>query len=378
MRLRVISSNSTYYWSVTSAAPAKPYLQISNQYLPLTTATISGVKFKVQSGNTSYRACVYQSGYYNTTSSAVGNLSSTTALTTKSTSGYKTTTSASNFQTTGLINTVTTTDKCTIAKSLGITGYTVYIYTNASYTASRVRSQYGARSYIHSDYGDLPFYPITKNATDILQKCGGITETRAGYGFLISTSFFGTAATLTEWVSCTNGYTYSTTLTSSSYTQSGGYELNSLYFTSTFTYNAPWYRCVSYTNTFYRLGTTSSTTSGNAYRQTNVGGYLRSTWITNSSTSTIYTLNGVTSKSGPAWSESYTWQTSRMTVASKSAMQKYENFTYRWDWYDEGSFVDIFTTGNVTSTRKQTVTTSTLTCSSTSGYSGKLSSSKWA
>ena len=378
MRLQVISSNSTYYWSVTNAAPAKPYLQISNQYLPLTTATISGVKFKVQSGNTSYRACVYQSGYYNTTSSAVGNLSSTTALTTKSTSGYKTTTSASNYQTTGLINTVTASDKCTIARSLGITGYTVYSYTNASYTASRVRSQAGARSYIDSDYGYLAFYPITKNATDILQKCGGITETRNGYGLFISTSFFGTAATLTQWVSCSNGYTYTTTLVSNSYTQSGGYYISSLYLTSTFTYNAPWYRCVSYTNTFYRLGTTSSTTSRDVYRQTNVGGYLRSTWFTNSSTSTIYTLNGVTSNSGPAWSASDTWQTSRMTVGTTPGIQKYENFTYRWDWYSEVSFVDIFTTGNVTLTRKQTVTTSTLTCSSTSGYSGKLSSSKWA
>ena len=87
MRLQVVSSNSTYYWSVTNAAPAKPYLQISNQYLPLTTATRSGVKLKVQSGNTTYRAAVYESGYYNTTSAAVGNLSSTTALTRASTSG---------------------------------------------------------------------------------------------------------------------------------------------------------------------------------------------------------------------------------------------------------------------------------------------------
>ena len=87
MRLQVVSSNSTYYWSVTNAAPAKPYLQISNQYLPLTTATRAGIKLKVQSGNTTYRAAVYESGYYNTTSAAVGNLSSTTALTRASTSG---------------------------------------------------------------------------------------------------------------------------------------------------------------------------------------------------------------------------------------------------------------------------------------------------
>ena len=87
MRLQVVSSNSTYYWSVTNAAPAKPYLQISNQYLPLTTATRSGVKLKIQSGNATYRAAVYESGYYNTTSNAVGNLSSTTALTRASTSG---------------------------------------------------------------------------------------------------------------------------------------------------------------------------------------------------------------------------------------------------------------------------------------------------
>jgi len=91
MRLQVINGNSTYYWSVTNVAPAKPYLQISNQYLPLTTATTTGVKFKVQSGNTSYRAAIYNSGTYKTTSTAVGNLSSTTALTKASTVTYTTT-----------------------------------------------------------------------------------------------------------------------------------------------------------------------------------------------------------------------------------------------------------------------------------------------
>lgn len=91
MRLQVVSSNSTYYWSVTNAVPAKPYLPIASgantYYIPLTTATRAGIKLKVQSGNTTYRAAVYESGYYNTTSAAVGNLSSTTALTRASTSG---------------------------------------------------------------------------------------------------------------------------------------------------------------------------------------------------------------------------------------------------------------------------------------------------
>ena len=99
MRLQVANSTTTVYYSVTNAAPAKPYLQISNQYLPLTTATLQGIKLKVQSGTTTYRACTYQSGYYNTTSAAVGNLSSTTALTRSSISGYATRSSISGYAT---------------------------------------------------------------------------------------------------------------------------------------------------------------------------------------------------------------------------------------------------------------------------------------
>lgn len=91
MRLCAQNSTATKYFSLTNVAPAKPYLQVSNSYLPLvsTNSTIAGVKLSVVSGNASYRALDYQSGsgYYNTTSAAVGNLSSTTALTRASTSG---------------------------------------------------------------------------------------------------------------------------------------------------------------------------------------------------------------------------------------------------------------------------------------------------
>lgn len=87
MRLSISNATATKVISVTNVAPAKPYLNINGYYVPLTTATIAGTKVKIQSGTVTYRACEYQSGYYNTTSAAVGNLSSTTALTRVSTSG---------------------------------------------------------------------------------------------------------------------------------------------------------------------------------------------------------------------------------------------------------------------------------------------------
>ena len=87
MRLSISNTTATKVISVTNVAPAKPYLNINGYYVPVTTATIAGTKVKIQSGTVTYRACEYQSGYYNTTSAAVGNLSSTTALTRVSTSG---------------------------------------------------------------------------------------------------------------------------------------------------------------------------------------------------------------------------------------------------------------------------------------------------
>ena len=99
MRLQVANSTTTMYYSVTNAVPAKPYLPITSgantYYLPLTTASLAGIKLKVESGTLTYRAMTYQSGYYNTTSAAVGNLSSTTALTRSSTSATLTRSSTS-------------------------------------------------------------------------------------------------------------------------------------------------------------------------------------------------------------------------------------------------------------------------------------------
>ena len=131
MRLQVVSSNSTYYWSVTNAAPAKPYLQISNQYLPLTTATRAGIKLKVQSGNTTYRAAVYESGYYNTTSAAVGNLSSTTALTRASTSGTtyltRASTSGTNYGTRASTSATLTRASTSATLTRASTSNTIYL-----------------------------------------------------------------------------------------------------------------------------------------------------------------------------------------------------------------------------------------------------------
>lgn len=127
MYLRVSSNGATTSstsYSLTNAAPAKPYLQIqtgtTKWYLPLTTATVAGTRLSIKSGTSTYRPLVYST--YKTTSTAVGNMSSTTALT-KVTSVY--------------YNTSTwwaMTNRTIINRSNTTLGSLMYTMTNASYT----------------------------------------------------------------------------------------------------------------------------------------------------------------------------------------------------------------------------------------------------
>ena len=421
MRLRVISSDSTYYWSVTNAAPAKPYLQISNQYLPLTTATISGVKFKVQSGNTSYRACVYQSGYYNTTSSAVGNLSSTTALTRKSTSGYETAVSTvSNNSTTmktftyeGRFSTQSNSsslnDRYGIVRILNDQAYRAV----ARYETTATSPTYGTQirgNYWVGDYG-----PDYRTVTDPAQNIYHITEVTAltvshnvmgasravvsmpygprlhaaGYmvsgqmGYtsyvtltngntLTSSTWIGnTADTETRWL--TNIIGRSTTWTFNVTTWSTNSTKDCATIITEWTYYPPgqqWGEYVNKTSYIYLRSTytyvSTNKVTVTATRNTNMN-YLNGTYTD---------LTYIATKSG-FWGNT-TRESTVTWITDTYSNTKTSKATISGGWHVTVTFEDVGVSTSTVITSTQKVTTSTLTCSSTSGYSGKLSSSKWA
>ena len=91
MNLKVSNSVTTKTYALTNAAPAKPYLNVSNSFLPLTTNTTSGLKLKVTKNNNTYRALEYgtvsSSDTFYTSANVSDGLSSTTGLTRVSTSG---------------------------------------------------------------------------------------------------------------------------------------------------------------------------------------------------------------------------------------------------------------------------------------------------
>lgn len=220
MRLQVVSSNSTYYWSVTNAAPAKPYLQISNQYLPLTTATRAGIKLKVQSGNTTYRAAVYESGYYNTTSVAVGNLSSTTALTRASTSA--TLTRASTSATLTRASTSATLTRASTSATL------TRASTSVTYTRSSI-SGYGTRSSI-SGYAtsasrvnyNITVYTKTTNMISNSYGHGAIGRENYVVGYFTNTEYSDAKVSgyvIADWYHIWNG-AYVTTTAGNNYDKS--------------------------------------------------------------------------------------------------------------------------------------------------------------
>lgn len=372
MRLQVISSNSTYYWSVTNAAPAKPYLQISNQYLPLTTATISGVKFKVQSGNTSYRACVYQSGYYNTTSSAVGNLSSTTALTCSSTSGYATGSSTVNYTTTGLLNIATHQNSSTVSILNSFRLYTIRVMTNASWTIKRVDCQTGETPAMIDD-GRIWILQSANNTSNISRGYAEFTGGPSNMKYWnVYTTNWATQYVYTQWITCSNGYTYTDMVTTQSYINSGVSTIKSVALsTNQSYYTEPWLWGKKYSgNQYYRFGTTSGTHYNNAVYY-GEGGTTKSKTI--ASTLTTYQINGVVSE--PHGTSTYT---STVRVSTSTAYGTIKTFTYYNSWETECEMFQAFLSGTINTYSTKKVTTSTLTCSSTSGYSGKLSSSKWA
>ena len=90
MRLSAYNSTASTTYTLTEVQPNKPYLAVSNSYLPLTTNTSQGVRMKIQSGTNSYRPMVYTSGSlesdYYTTSTDPGYMSSVSTLTRESVS----------------------------------------------------------------------------------------------------------------------------------------------------------------------------------------------------------------------------------------------------------------------------------------------------
>lgn len=54
MRLSISNMTATKTYTLQGSAPSKPYLNIGGYYLPLSTSVPSGLKLKVQSGNTVY------------------------------------------------------------------------------------------------------------------------------------------------------------------------------------------------------------------------------------------------------------------------------------------------------------------------------------
>lgn len=103
MNLKVSNSVTTKTYALTNAAPAKPYLNVSNSFLPLTTNTTSGLKLKVTKNNNTYRALEYgtvsSSDTFYTSANVSDGLSSTTGLTRASTSGTTYLTRASTSDT---------------------------------------------------------------------------------------------------------------------------------------------------------------------------------------------------------------------------------------------------------------------------------------
>lgn len=91
MDLKVSNSVTTKTYALTNVAPAKPYLNVSNSFLPITTNTTSGLKLKVTKNNNTYRALEYgtvsSSDTFYTSANVSDGLSSTTGLTRASTSG---------------------------------------------------------------------------------------------------------------------------------------------------------------------------------------------------------------------------------------------------------------------------------------------------
>lgn len=90
--IKIKSGSTAKQYTLTNNYP-KPYLRVSNSYLPLTEATTTGMRLRVKTGAKSYRAMEYKSSSssttYRTTAASPSVLSSTTALTEEETTSVK-------------------------------------------------------------------------------------------------------------------------------------------------------------------------------------------------------------------------------------------------------------------------------------------------
>ena len=357
MRLQVISSNSTYYFSVTNVAPAKPYLQISNQYLPLTTATRAGVKLKVQSGNATYRALVYESGYYNTTSSIPGSMSSTTALTRASTYSYATAESRVNYNTTVFTRTTS---------KIGDTLYTGF---NLAYDCEYI-GKYTINAWNEKVSGNIIIEKdlvwgagnYTTMAGNDFNKCSyklTVNNSYPDYYLYTAYSAGGPQPNMIVWQTQTN---VSPVKTTSFFTPAGRMP----YSNSRWTY---------YANTLSATSTSSRYSWTNWNFDTNASSASKN--ITTKPTGTASTITSASLVYyGNMFIASYTatrevdipnFYHSSYPAWVTVTHTKLEHFRYQ-----EARVADVVVTYST-----KAVTTATLTTSSIYGYSGKLSSSRW-
>lgn len=175
MIYKASNSTATKTYTLTNQQPNKPYLNISGSYLPLTTATKSGLKLKVQSGNNTYRPLEYGSAsesntFYTTAADSVG-LSSTTALTRASTSATSYLTRASTSDTKYGTRASTSDTKYGTRASTSTTIYQTRASTSGTtyYTRASTSGQQILTEYTSSTRSSLLSYKFNFNGLSITQ-----------------------------------------------------------------------------------------------------------------------------------------------------------------------------------------------------------------
>ena len=436
MRLSISNATATKVISVTNVAPAKPYININGYYVPVTTATIAGTKVKIQSGTVTYRACEYQSGYYNTTSAAVGNLSSTTALTRASTSGTnygtRASTSGTNYGTRASTSgtsylTRASTSGTNYGTRASTSGTSYLTRASTSGTSYLTRASTSGTTYLTraSTSATITNYTYTSSNASSLK----ITEyyqmqSRANWSDKLTlTAQYYTinpvVGKITPANVRVNNFAFSITNSAGTLSmKSGG---NVSYNRSTITFGSPtagrvltnqnsgtikasssqggypWYTAVvnvyryestvaanklNATGVFRGLSTSlvAAYATGTLFNMTEVyysENLVASTWPTYQTRASTSGTNYGTraSTSGTSYlTRASTSGTSYLTRASTSGT----TYLTRASTSGTSYLTRASTSGTTYLTRASTSGTTYLTRSSTSGYSGKLSSSKWA
>lgn len=357
MYLRVSSNGATTSstsYSLTNAAPAKPYLQIqtgtTKWYLPLTTATVAGTRLSIKSGTSTYRPLVYST--YKTTSTAVGNMSSTTALTKESSVYYNTTTLTAIPNKTAITNNM---------YSYMLVSY-VYSMTNASYTNYQFYRE--LQDYDHFAVRD----GLGMSDNNIP---GGYAHLSFSNNGVTAEAYKGSTYKNTSFVKYANGFTYSSEMTLSTFPVGSLVEISNATFQASTTINktaVPW---VSFSLTrisLTTLKTASQTYTGPvAYSTITGGGYYTTSLSDETKTMTLYSMTGYTNAQnlGGTYTSTASIYTNSANTSGKAGVKYTMTGRYRKDY-----LIKMLTL--MSSANTQTFSTS----KTTTAYSGV--SSKWA